>query len=361
MGCGLISQRTEVHHPISSEPGRQQAGASILERGDARSGLASTANPVGGPNQQGSQELRGLAAAGADGRTAGLASGSSPGAGTTEEGQPPPGSAAAARAVPGRRFIMGDRVVLASRLPTLSQDHAFCFECGAFFQMTGSGPPSCSRCSSSFVQFLRPPGHEHWLNADSVAGVNFSFDDQLDTSLNASMDETPAPKRPIQAACLRNLSTLHLTESDLQARKKLDPRDPRSHCAICREPFCTVYPVKILPCRHEFHDSCIVPWLQGNSSCPICRFRLPEATEGEEAEEECEDPLLIKRSSSGHSAAVVGVPTTTASADTADGSTADGVVMGTAQGSGAGGLESLAAPSTSVVRSADNSTSVASE
>jgi len=343
MGCGLISQRgpsVEVHHPIALDPGRRQAGANIVEHGDIRTGLASTSNTLSGPNPQGSPSLRGLAAAGADGRTAGPASGSSPGpTGTAEEGRPPQG-VAAARAVPGRRFIMGERVVLASRMPSYAQDHAFCFECGSFFQLTAQSrsSPECTRCGSSFVQFLRPPGFEHWLNADSREGAHFIFDDQLENSLTASMEETPSPKRPTQGAFLRTLPSLQLTEVEVQARQQLDARDPKCHCAICRESFCTVYPVKRLPCRHEFHDGCIVAWLQSNHSCPICRFRLPEATD-EEIEEGSDDPFCIKRSTS----AVVGVPTTAATAGTPIGANSDVVVAATAQGSGAG-VEELAAP-----------------
>lgn len=230
---------------------------------------------------------------------------------------------------------MGERVVLASRLPSYAQDHAFCFECGSFFQMTSRTSPQCSRCGSSFVQFLRPPGHEHWIRADSVAGVHFSFDDQLDNSISASMDSTPPTKRPTQGAFLRGLPTLQLTELEVQARRKLDARDPKVACSICRDGFCVDDVVKHLPCSHEFHDSCIVPWLQSHSSCPICRFRLPEATEGEEAEEDSEGLHCLKRPPSAN--AVVGVP---ASASTAPaGATADGTVLSVAQSSGGGGLD----------------------
>eukprot|EP00427_Karlodinium_veneficum_P043615 CAMPEP_0169265504 /NCGR_PEP_ID=MMETSP1016-20121227/45808_1 /TAXON_ID=342587 /ORGANISM="Karlodinium micrum, Strain CCMP2283" /LENGTH=296 /DNA_ID=CAMNT_0009349165 /DNA_START=184 /DNA_END=1074 /DNA_ORIENTATION=- len=237
-----------------------------------------------------------------------------------------------ARAASGRRFTMGERVVLASRLPSYAQDHAFCFECGSFFQMQGAHrSPQCSRCGGSFVQFLRPPGNDLWIVAESATGQDYSFDDQLDVSISASLDETPAIRRPTQASFLRSLPSLHLTEEEVQARKELDPKDPKCHCAICRDCFILSDAVKQLPCGHEFHDCCIVPWLQSNCSCPICRFRLPEATEGEEeVEDDCEDLVRLKRPNSAATTPVVGVPASVE--QVTDGTTVEGVPT-TSQGS----------------------------
>jgi len=209
---------------------------------------------------------------------------------------------------------------------------------------------SCSRCGGNFVQFLRPPGNENWIQADSTTGVNFVFDDQLETSISQSFDqEQPAFKRPTQAAFLKSLPAVMLTETEVEARRQLDPRDPKCCCPICRENFCVVEPVKMLPCSHEFHANCIHPWLENNASCPICRHRLPEApADGEEVEEESEDLQCLKRPGSAgrQAAAVVGVPTSAAGSGTPLGAVADGTAVFTAtlQRSDSDGLDADSSP-----------------
>ncbi|CAA2990315.1 E3 ubiquitin- ligase CIP8 [Olea europaea subsp. europaea] len=55
-------------------------------------------------------------------------------------------------------------------------------------------------------------------------------------------------------------------------------------CAICKESLNVGDKAKKLPCGHEYHGDCIVPWLSSRNSCPICRFELP--TDDPEYEEE---------------------------------------------------------------------------
>lgn len=312
MGCGLIAQRgpsVEVHHPIARDPSGRAAGARVVVRNDGHANSSPGAASSGSQGSQGNLEPRGRAVVPSGVRNSGgnggggvgadaggsAHSGSSSGrSGAGAEGQQH--GAQFARNGPGRRFIMGERVVVASRLPAYIQDQAFCFECGSFFQLGTARTPACSRCGSSFVQFLRPPGFENWISPESASGISFSFDDQLQDSTTASLEETPAVRRPTQSAFLRSLPMLQLSETEIKAREQLDPRDPKRGCAICREDFVVDTQVKRLPCAHEFHDSCIVAWLQANNTCPICRSQLPEAADDEQDEADGED-LQLKRGS----------------------------------------------------------------
>ncbi|XP_055525203.1 E3 ubiquitin-protein ligase RNF181 isoform X2 [Wyeomyia smithii] len=56
-------------------------------------------------------------------------------------------------------------------------------------------------------------------------------------------------------------------------------------CAICIKPNEDVNePFLVLPCKHDFHKSCILPWLEKTNSCPLCRFEMK--TDDENYEEQ---------------------------------------------------------------------------
>jgi len=51
-------------------------------------------------------------------------------------------------------------------------------------------------------------------------------------------------------------------------------------CAVCKDQFAlnTEEPddqvIVTLPCKHPFHQGCIMPWLKSSATCPVCRFQL---------------------------------------------------------------------------------------
>lgn len=46
-------------------------------------------------------------------------------------------------------------------------------------------------------------------------------------------------------------------------------------CAICLEDYKDGEILKVLPCRHEFHSSCVVSWLtKSGTFCPVCKHDL---------------------------------------------------------------------------------------
>ena len=49
-------------------------------------------------------------------------------------------------------------------------------------------------------------------------------------------------------------------------------------CQICLIDFSDGDEIRALPCRHQFHTSCVDPWFSGHTSCPACRHDLSTLT-----------------------------------------------------------------------------------
>ncbi|XP_022087467.1 E3 ubiquitin-protein ligase RNF181-like [Acanthaster planci] len=56
-----------------------------------------------------------------------------------------------------------------------------------------------------------------------------------------------------------------------------------SRCPVCLVGYGLGETCKQLPCKHNFHPGCILPWLAKTNTCPVCRHELP--TDDEEYEE----------------------------------------------------------------------------
>ncbi|XP_061368635.1 E3 ubiquitin-protein ligase RING1 [Gastrolobium bilobum] len=48
-----------------------------------------------------------------------------------------------------------------------------------------------------------------------------------------------------------------------------------NQCAVCQDEFEKGSKVKQMPCKHVYHDGCLLPWLELHNSCPVCRYELP--------------------------------------------------------------------------------------
>lgn len=51
-------------------------------------------------------------------------------------------------------------------------------------------------------------------------------------------------------------------------------------CSICQEEFCGDQSVLKLPCRHAYHEGCLMRWLEGHTTCPVCRTDFPAEQAG---------------------------------------------------------------------------------
>jgi hypothetical protein len=50
-------------------------------------------------------------------------------------------------------------------------------------------------------------------------------------------------------------------------------------CSICQEEVERGHEVLKLHCRHVYHTSCVVSWLESHNTCPLCRLKMPNDEE----------------------------------------------------------------------------------
>ncbi|KAM6949043.1 RING finger protein 150-like [Aplochiton taeniatus] len=64
------------------------------------------------------------------------------------------------------------------------------------------------------------------------------------------------------------------------------------NCAVCIEGYKPNDLVRILPCRHLFHKSCVDPWLLEHRTCPMCKMNILKAL-GIALNADCLDDLAL--------------------------------------------------------------------
>mmetsp|Transcript_16945 Transcript_16945/g.26999 ORF Transcript_16945/g.26999 Transcript_16945/m.26999 type:complete len:153 (-) Transcript_16945:750-1208(-) len=97
----------------------------------------------------------------------------------------------------------------------------------------------------------------------SLGGMN-----NLNGNMPANMMPQPQKKKPATSAYAleKQCVDIEISEKYLKKQKK---------CSICCEKFKLGGDATLLdPCKHFFHDLCILQWLKSNNTCPLCRKEL---------------------------------------------------------------------------------------
>lgn len=71
-------------------------------------------------------------------------------------------------------------------------------------------------------------------------------------------------------------------EIEADSSSNISDLDTSTHhdveCQICLIDFSDGDEIRALPCRHQFHTTCVDPWFRGHTSCPACRHELSTLT-----------------------------------------------------------------------------------
>ena len=120
------------------------------------------------------------------------------------------------------------------------------------------------RTSSSFLDMIiNMLGQHEESNMESI--INFIMQNDPNRYGNP-----PASKKVVE-----NLDKITVNEQNIKTLRKDSGISDDNSCAICKDNFEINQNLIYLPCKHLFHDECILPWLKERNSCPTCRHELP--------------------------------------------------------------------------------------
>lgn len=118
---------------------------------------------------------------------------------------------------------------------------------------------------TAVLHFSSSGGHD-WgvLPSGLIQLTNFSGADPFDAII-AHLGELHEPQHvPADPRVVENLPrTRFETRGNC-----IESGEP---CVICQDGFQQEDVLLDLPCGHSFHEGCILPWLQGHNTCPVCR------------------------------------------------------------------------------------------
>ncbi|CAK7212411.1 hypothetical protein SBRCBS47491_001454 [Sporothrix bragantina] len=107
------------------------------------------------------------------------------------------------------------------------------------------------------------------------AGDVVHSDEGLDRIITMLMETN----RPSDGAPPATEAALHELERKKVDAKMLEP-DGHAECTICISEVALNDEVLYLPCKHWFHEECVVTWLRQHNTCPVCRTAVTSNTPG---------------------------------------------------------------------------------
>ncbi|KAF5180720.1 hypothetical protein FRX31_029688 [Thalictrum thalictroides] len=86
-------------------------------------------------------------------------------------------------------------------------------------------------------------------------------DEEIEVESRTDDEDGPKPAAP------GSIAQLHKTQFDGE-------HELEAGCSICLCEFCSGVKIVHMPCKHLFHEECIIRWLNKASTCPLCRHKL---------------------------------------------------------------------------------------
>jgi len=97
------------------------------------------------------------------------------------------------------------------------------------------------------------------------------------TSVAASVTTAPPVGRnqgSLNIMSIQSIKSDPGRESEVVGRARSGSNNVQLQCSVCLEAFQPGEELRLLPCFHRFHVSCIDAWLARNPACPVCKHSI---------------------------------------------------------------------------------------
>ena len=94
---------------------------------------------------------------------------------------------------------------------------------------------------------------------------------RVTSALMRANEQPSSGSPPASGQALANLPRQTIKES-------LIIDDGGTGCSICISDLGVGEVIVSLPCKHSFHEECVVLWFKQHSTCPICRASIEQST-----------------------------------------------------------------------------------
>jgi hypothetical protein len=89
-----------------------------------------------------------------------------------------------------------------------------------------------------------------------------------------AIDDVLAPTRIETALAASPEAIMRLPKAGVYPWDRERSKDCTKTCGVCCDRLVDGVVVTRLPCGHEYHLSCVLPWLGKNCTCPECRYEI---------------------------------------------------------------------------------------
>ncbi|PHH85153.1 hypothetical protein CDD83_828 [Cordyceps sp. RAO-2017] len=125
----------------------------------------------------------------------------------------------------------------------------------------GTQPPQLARGLQEILSLFSP--------ANAMAGDVVYSQEALDRIITQLMEANPQSNAapPASDEAIKTLDRRTVDTDMLKGESKTE-------CTICIDEMGIGDKAVVLPCRHWFHEECVILWLKEHNTCPICRTSI---------------------------------------------------------------------------------------